>query len=96
MNTLTPEHQQIVQAIQQLPTDALPELANFIEYLHYKITRSASSENNLEAPSGSTFLLSIAGLGASIEDDLSERDEEILASEINSIRGWSLKADQSA
>jgi hypothetical protein len=95
MDTLTPEHQQIVQAIQHLPTEVLPELANFIEYLRYKITRSASSEKNLEAPSGSTFLLSIAGLGASVEDDLSERDEEILASEINSIHGWSLKSDQS-
>jgi hypothetical protein len=93
MDTLTPEQEQIVEAIQQLPTEALPELANFIEYLRYKITCSADSENKLDARSKSTFLLSIAGLGASVEDDLSERDEEILASEINSIHGWSLKPD---
>lgn len=33
------------------------------------------------------FLLSIAGIGQA-EEDLSERDEEILASEIDPIRGW--------
>jgi hypothetical protein len=38
--------------------------------------------------SGVEFLLSIAGLGVSDEDDVSERDEEILASEVNPIRGW--------
>ena len=35
------------------------------------------------------FLLSIAGLGAA-EEDLSERDEEILSEEIDPVRGWSL------
>jgi hypothetical protein len=34
------------------------------------------------------FLLSIAGLGASDEDDVSERNKEILASEVGAIRGW--------
>ncbi len=65
-------------------------------YLRYKATHSANSENKLKAREGSTFLLSIAGLGASVEDDLSERDEEILATEINSIRGFCLKPDQSS
>ncbi len=38
--------------------------------------------------SGVSFLLSIAGQGASNESDVSERDEEILAAEVDPIRGW--------
>jgi hypothetical protein len=38
--------------------------------------------------SGIEFLYAIAGLGASNEHDVSERDEEILASEVDPIRGW--------
>jgi hypothetical protein len=38
--------------------------------------------------SGVEFLLSIAGQGESGESDISERDEEILASEVDPIRGW--------
>jgi hypothetical protein len=38
--------------------------------------------------SGVAFLLSIAGQGHSSESDVSERDEEILATEIDPIRGW--------
>lgn len=34
------------------------------------------------------FLYAIAGIGASDEDDISERDEEILESEVDPIRGW--------
>lgn len=37
---------------------------------------------------GVEFLLSIAGQGHSGETDISERDEAILASEIDSVRGW--------
>ncbi len=38
--------------------------------------------------SGAEFLLAIAGIGTSEEDDVSERDEEILAAEVDPIRGW--------
>jgi len=38
--------------------------------------------------SGVAFLLSIAGQGRSTESDVSERVEEILATEIDPIRGW--------
>jgi len=38
--------------------------------------------------SGVSFLLSIAGQGRSGESDVSERDEEILAAEVNPLRGW--------
>ncbi len=37
--------------------------------------------------------MSIAGLGASAETDVSEQDEDILKNEIDSVRGWGLKAD---
>ncbi len=40
------------------------------------------------------FLLSVAKLGSSMEKNVSERDEEILASEVDPIRGWSLHLDE--
>jgi hypothetical protein len=38
--------------------------------------------------SGVSFLLSIAGQGHSGERDISARDEEILAAEVDPVRGW--------
>ena len=88
MNTLTPTRQQIIEVIDNLPEDAFSELVSFIGYLRYKAieTKTAQPHNS--------FLLSIAGLSASNEKDVSERDEEILASEVNPICGWSLHADE--
>lgn len=40
-----------------------------------------------QAVSDAGFLLAIAGIGAG-EADLAERDEEILAREIDPVRGW--------
>jgi hypothetical protein len=88
MNTLTPTRQQIIEVIDNLPEDAFSELVNFIGYLRYKAV-----ETKTELPHNS-FLLSIVGLGASTEKDVSEKDEEILASEVNPIRGWSIHADE--
>jgi hypothetical protein len=87
MNTLTPTRQQIIELIDNLPEDAFPELVNFIGYLRYK-----SVETKIETPHN-RFLLSIVGLGASNEQDISERAEEILANEVNPIRGWSIDSD---
>lgn len=42
---------------------------------------------------GVSFLLSIAGQGSSTETDVSTRDEQILATEIDPIRGWAVKRD---
>lgn len=39
------------------------------------------------------FLLAIAGLGSSSQGDVAERDEEILAAEIDPLRGWGLSGD---
>jgi hypothetical protein len=41
--------------------------------------------------SGVAFLLSIAGQGNSGQSDVSERDEEILAQEVDPICGWRVK-----
>ena len=63
-----------------------PELASQSE----EIVQTASPTGEA---TGSTFLMSLVGLGESDETDLSERDEEILAQEIDPIRGWGLKED---
>lgn len=94
MDTVIDTRQQLTKTINELPAEFLPELVNFIEYLRFKINPSAASlKPIMPESSGSSFLLSIAGIGASDEDDISERDEEILANEIDPIRGWSLKQD---
>jgi hypothetical protein len=87
MNTPTVTRQQIIQVIDTLPDDSFSELVNFIGYLRYK-----SVEQKPDRPKPN-FLLSITGLGTSNEQNISERDEEILASEVNPIRGWSLDLD---
>jgi hypothetical protein len=51
-------------------------------------------ERESQAARGSAFLLSIAKLGNSGQGDIAERDEEILSSEIDSIRGWTLKRNE--
>lgn len=79
MNYRPPTREQLSQAIDELPSEALPELANFIEYLRFKVNSFQDSVKT--EPKSNGFLMSIAGLGESEETDLSERDEEILASE---------------
>ena len=86
--------QQLRKAINELPIEVLPELASFIDYLRFKGATSVKAANaDTPEDSGSAFLLSIASIGAADEDDISERDEEILAKEIDPIRGWGLKQD---
>ncbi|MBO1349786.1 MAG: hypothetical protein EBE86_021500 [Hormoscilla sp. GUM202] len=96
MDTMISQREQIIGEIAELPSEAIVELANFIEDLKFKHHRLAtSSSRKTEANSGSAFLLAIAGLGSAVEDDISERDEEILANEIDPIRGWTTKKDDS-
>ncbi len=80
--------QKIIKSIEQLPNSALSELANFIDYLQFKISSNQKVDSQ---PEGVDFLLKIAGIGESNETDLSERDEEILAQEININSGWSVE-----
>ncbi|MBN3938721.1 DUF2281 domain-containing protein [Nostoc sp. NMS9] len=88
MDTLTTDRQTLIEAINALPDEKLIELANFVEYLQYKSIRQKEVNNH-----GSSFLMSIAGLGASAETDVSEQDEDILKNEIDFVRGWGLKVD---
>ena len=81
------DRKKVVEAIEKLPPDALVELSHFIEYLQYK-TAGSPGPMEKKSSSGSGFLEAIAGLGASGEGDISERDEEILAVEIDPIYGW--------
>ena len=50
-------------------------------------------EQRGEVSGTSPFLLSIAGLGSSGKSDISERDEEILASEVDATYGWNVDKD---
>jgi len=96
MNTEVFTRQQLVEAIDKLPSDSLPELAGFIEYLRFKARSShRATTKKVRKKSGSEFLMAIAGIGASDEDDISERDEEVLAKEVDPVYGWNLKKDNS-
>lgn len=53
------------------------------EALEYYLTYVKTNENRIIHP-----LLALANLGECAEDDISERTEEILAAEINSVTGW--------
>jgi hypothetical protein len=80
INTPKIERKQLIKFINELPDENLAELAIFIDYLRYKSTQAQEIQET-----DSSFLMSIAGLGTSGETDISERDEEILQTEINSI-----------
>jgi hypothetical protein len=88
MDALATNRKQIIESIQALPEESLAELIIFVDYLRYK-----STEKQLPKTS-ENFLLTIAGLGTSAEKDISERDEEILANEVDLVRGWSLHPDE--
>ncbi|MDY7049244.1 MAG: hypothetical protein RPG89_11670 [Microcystis panniformis WG22] len=84
------ERQSLLEAVKALPDEALVELSNFLDYLHYK----AAHQRELTTHS-SSFLLTVAGLGNSGQQDISERDEEILGNEIDPVYGWNLKPSNS-
>jgi hypothetical protein len=92
MNTSAPTRRQLIATIKKLPAETLPELANFLTYLQFK---SASPPRSEATGTETRFLLAIAGIGSG-EEDLSERDEEILTQEIDPIRGWSFDDGGSA
>lgn len=95
MSLFVPTRQELHLAIDDLPVEALPELNSFLEYLRFKTGLSPLVTTQSDQPAaGSAFLLSIAGIGASTETDLSERDEEILANEVDPLRGWSLLREE--
>jgi hypothetical protein len=90
MDRSTVERQQILEAVSTLPEEALVELASFLDYLRYKSSQRRDANNQ-----SASFLVSVAGLGNSGQQDVSERDEEILRNEIDPMYGWNLKPSDS-
>lgn len=103
MESIATQRQKIMDAVETLPQSALAELVTFTEYLRFKATQASDNLPPLENQKSSvaidkvnssvSFLMSIAGIGKSSEGDVSERDEEILANEIDPISGWSVRSD---
>lgn len=85
MNQTAFSRRQLIDAVNSLPSEVLPELANYLAYIQFKISSPAQAE---KPASGSSFLFSIAGIGEA-EEILSECDEDILQKEIDPVRGWS-------
>lgn len=90
MDRSTVERQQILEAIRDLPEETLSELASFLDYLRYKSTQRREVNNQ-----SANFLVAVAGLGSSGQQDVSDRDEEILRNEIDPVYGWSSKPSNS-
>lgn len=88
MSKKTVERQNLIDAVNTLPDDALSELASFVDYLRYKTVQRQNSD-----PPKQDFLLTIAGLGNSGQSDISNSDEEILSNEIDPISGWNSKPE---
>lgn len=95
MSALTPSRGQLIDAVSKLPLEVLPELASFLNYLQFKVESPPQTEQGQQVAKGSEFLLSIAGIGTA-DDNLSERDEEILAEEIDPVRDWTLAREAQA
>lgn len=74
---------------------AVKQLNQFLEFDGYEL-KPVGKKWDVYKLGSSDFLLSIAGLGTSAENDLSERDEEILRNEVDPVGGWSLKPDNLA
>lgn len=91
MDGVMAERQQLIEAVSALPDEALLELASFLDYLRYKSTQQRELNNHR-----SNFLVAVAGLGSSGQQDVSERDEEILRNEIDPVYGWNLKPSNPA
>ena len=82
----TVERQKLLEAVSDLPDEALLELASFLEYLRYKAAQQREQSNS------ASFLSAVTGLGNSGQEDVSEWDEEILRREVDPVHGWNLKS----
>lgn len=87
MDTTHTGRQQLLEAVSDLPDEALLELSSFLDYLRYKSAQRKECSGN-----PASFLVAVAGIGNSGQQDVSERDEEILHNEIDPVYGWSLKS----
>jgi hypothetical protein len=85
------QRQQLLEVVSNLPDEVLWELASFLDYLLCKSAQQKESNDK-----SASFLLAVAGLGNSGQQNISERDEEILCHEIDPIYGWNLKPNHPA
>ena len=83
MDISTVERQKLLETVRDLPEEVLVELASFLDYLRYKSAQNREINNH-----SASFLSAVASLGNSGQQDISERDEEILHHEIDPVRGW--------
>lgn len=101
MNAMTLELELPAQQYNQLAKAAklrqqtIRELAEMAiaEWLRQQTISSTISR---ATPAGKSFLLNISGLGASAAGDIAERDEDILAAELDPIHGWTVQSDERA
>lgn len=77
--TLTPELEQSIEQLAQQEQRAPLQIIEDAIALYRKGQKPIL---------GTDFLLAIAGQGRSAEDDVSERDEDILAAESDPHQGW--------
>lgn len=91
MDEIIAERQKLIEAVNTLPDEVLLELAGFLDYLRYKSVQRREPDNN-----AANFLVAVAGLGNSGQHDVSDRDEEILGSEIDPVYGWSSRLSNPA
>lgn len=89
MPETTIKRQNLVEAVNALPDDALIELASFLDYLRYKTVQNQDTK-----PPTQNFLLTVAGLGNSGQTNISDTDEEILQNEIDPIYGWNSQSER--
>jgi len=66
----------IIDVINSLSSEVLPELANYLACIQFKISQPEQTEN---LSSGNSFLLSIAGMSSSEERDTSEHILEVVS-----------------
>lgn len=79
----------ILQSIKELAEEENRTPSEIVlDALQMYKAQNGLSKTTVKKMSGEEFLLSIAGIGTSEEDDVSERDEEILAAEVDPIYGW--------
>jgi hypothetical protein len=66
MDGIIAERQKLIEAVNTLPDEALFELASFLDYLRYKSVQRRQPDNN-----AANFLVAVAGLGNSGQQDIS-------------------------
>ncbi|HRJ42472.1 MAG: hypothetical protein KJZ86_09995 [Caldilineaceae bacterium] len=98
--SIQPIEQQVIDVLRALPFERVTAVLDFAAFLLTRernlssILLPLSPQKTGERKDPTAFLLNIASLGASGKGDVAERDEAILAAEIDPICGWSARQDE--